>query len=142
MLYSIFSMRPWELVQSNTSLHTVKQAFSGISSSESIAAFFRTPEFRLFTAAIVGVTLLILAIHAWAWVKMLLEKEETTPLYNKRIHTPPSQNYVPETHLWRSSRVGFVPEFGLIDHKPEAPEPVRGESIPLRGGDLPPKPAV
>lgn len=143
MLSSFFSVRPWELVQTNSPVQYAKQAFSGIATPENVLAFLQTPEFKLLATAIVSISIITLALHVWAWIKMLLSKEEvTTFVPNKRIHTPPSQNYIPKALLWQSSRVGFLPEFGLIDHKPEESTPTRVESTPTRGGDLPTKPAA
>lgn len=137
MLFISFSRGLWELVQSNGQMHTMKQAFSGFSAPENILAFLQTPGFRLFAIALAAITSLTLVLHAWAWIKMLLEKEQTVPFSNKRIHTPPSENYIPKALLWQSSRMGFMPELGMIDHQPEEPTPNRGESKPTRGGDLP-----
>ncbi len=137
MLVISFSMRLWELVQSNGQMHAVKQSFSGFSTPESILAFFQTPGFRLFAIALVAITLLTLVLHGWALVKMLLEKQQPVPFSNKRIPAPPSETYLPKALLWQSSRVGFMPELGLIDHQLKEPNSNRGESTPTRGGDLP-----
>ncbi|MFN7117434.1 MAG: hypothetical protein ACK4TA_11590 [Saprospiraceae bacterium] len=138
MLSLIFSVRSWVFEQVNAQLQPVEQAFAGLSDPQNVLSFLQTPEFRLLTIAVAIVALLTISIHIWAWIKMLLDREEPSPLHtvDKRMHTPPSQNYVPKAFIWQSSRIGLVPEFGLIDHQPDEPEPSRGVSTPTRGGDL------
>lgn len=143
LTYLLFD-RPIELVQATGQLQPVKEAFSPFFKPENMLSFMQTPEFRLFTVIVAAIIIATIVVHVGAWVNMLLAKEETTtPIQiHKRMHAPPSQSYLPKALLWQSSRVGLVPEYGLVEHKSEEPEQKRQESIPTRGGDLPTKPTA
>ncbi len=139
MLLFIFSIRPIEWLQSNAPLQPVKQAFTKLSSSENLLTFLQTPEFRLFIIIVTIVSIAIIGVHVWAWIRLLLQKDNLSSTYTltSRGQTPPSQGFMHDARLWQSSRLGLMPEFGLVDHTLEEPEPNREEPAPTRGGDLP-----
>lgn len=133
------SLRPLQLLQEQAPLQPVKQAFVRASNPENVLAFLKSPELRLFGMAVVAIAIFVIAVHVWAWVKMILDKEEipSVSFSNKQAHTPPSQSYVPKSLLWHSGRMGVMPNISLADHPSKNAAPTRGESKPTRGGDLP-----
>lgn len=139
MVSYVLSLRPLQLLQEQAPIQPVKQAFAKASNPENVLAFLQSPEFRLFGIAVVAITIFVIAVHVWAWINMVLEKEDISTLSHsiRQKHTPPSQNYVPKSLLWNSGRIGFAPNIRLADHQSKNAEPNRGESTTTRGGDLP-----
>lgn len=130
--------RFWEFLQANTPASVVEQSFSNLANPDNLLAFLQTPEFRIFSAIVAIAAVVLIAVHVWAWLQMLTTPEQMTTAFasdKQQLYAPPSQQYVPEGQLWQSSRIGFAPELGFVNHQPKDSEPTRSEPTPARGGD-------
>lgn len=129
-----------EFLQASAPSSLLQQALSDLVDPNNLFTFLQTPEFRLLFSILAAVVVFWIAIQLIAWIGLLTgSKQLLMPSSDKQmLYTPPSQQYVSEELLWQSSRTGFAPQLGFIDHKTEHTESTRGESTPARGGeDLP-----